>query len=108
MKSKLQLYPIVICVVLALASCGDDPILIEKLEQQKSEISRLKGEIALVQEKLKNLPRDVSSELAQEKQLHAERSAQVILLEAEVADLDARKLALQKEFDAYRVRYQVR
>jgi septal ring factor EnvC (AmiA/AmiB activator) len=108
MKSKLQLYPIITCLVFALASCGDDPVLVEKREQQKSEISRLKGEIALVQEKLKSLPPDVSSELAQEKQVYAEQSAQVALLEAEIADLDARKRALQKEFDAYRVKYQAK
>jgi predicted nucleic acid-binding Zn-ribbon protein len=94
--------------VLALVSCGDDPKMVEKREQQKSEITRLKGEIALIEEKLKSLPPDVSSELAEAKLVSAKQSAEVAGLESEVADLESRKRALQGEFDAYRVKYQVK
>lgn len=94
--------------VLALGSCGDDPKMVEKREQQKSEITRLKGEIALIEEKLKSLPPDMSAQLAEAKQLFTKQSAEATRLESGVADLDARKRALQTEFDAYRLKYQVK
>lgn len=93
---------------LALSSCGDDPKLVEKREKQKAEISHLKGEIALIDEKLKNLPPDVSAELAEAKQLAETQHAEVEKLEGEVATLDAKKRTLQKEYDAYRVKYQLK
>jgi chromosome segregation ATPase len=96
------------CSVLALGSCGDDPKMVEKRELQQSEITRLKGEIALIEEKLKSLPPDMSSELAEAKQVFTKQSAEAARLESEVADLDARKRALQNEFDTYRLKYQLK
>lgn len=102
--------PCYLAVLLTLfcASCSDDPKLVEKREQQKAEISRLKGELALIDEQLKSLPPDVSTDLAEAKQLSGKQSAEVAALETEVAALDAKKRALQKEFDAYQAKYRVR
>ncbi len=107
---KLILYPASLAILLSLSvtSCGDDPKLVEKREKQKAEIARLKGDLALVDEKLKNLPPDVSSELAEAKQLSAKQSAEVTALEAEVTALEARKRSLQDEFTAYQAKYQVK
>ena len=95
-------------LVLACTSCSDDPKLVEKREKQKAEISRLRGELALIEEKLKSLPPDVSADLAEAKQLAAKQSAEVTGLEAEVAALEAKKRSLQGEFEAYQAKYQVK
>lgn len=102
--------PCYLAVVASLfcASCSDDPKLVEKREQQKAEISRLKGELAMIEEQLKSLPPDVSADLAEAKQLSEKQSAEVAALETEVAALDSKKRALQKEFEAYQAKYRVK
>ena len=101
-------YSLVALLGFALASCGDDPKLVEKREKQRAEITKLKGEVALIEEKLKNLPPDVSSDLAEAKAASEKQTAEVAGLESEVAALEARKRSLQSEFDAYRAKYQVK
>ena len=103
--SRLFLLPFVIS--LTCLSCGkkEDPQLLEKREQQKVEIARLKGELALLEERLKNLPPDLTVELANTTEQVAQQAADVAKLESQAADLEARKRALQKEFDAYRAKY---
>ncbi len=89
-------------------SCSDDPELVEKREAQKSEIVRLKGELALIEEKLKNLPPDVSDELPAAKATAEKQAAEIVALEAEVDALENRKREIQAEFDTYRIKYQVK
>jgi len=108
MTSFLRPYPLVVLLALSCAACSDDPKLVEKREKQKAEISRLKGELALIDEKLQSLPPDVTADLAEAKQLSEKQSAEVAGLETELAALETRKRALQNEFDAYRVKYQVK
>lgn len=108
MKSHLFLYSLLVLFALSSSSCGDDPKMVEKREKQKAEITRLKGELALIDEKLKNLPPDVSSDLAEAQQLSEKQAAEVAGLEKEVAVLETRKRSLQNEFDAYRAKYQVK
>ena len=105
---RFSSYSIIALSIITLTSCGDDPKLVEKREKQKAEITRLKGEIALIEEKLKSLPADVSSDFAQAKQTAEKQNAEVERLESEVASLDAKKRSLQKEYDAYRIKYQVK
>ncbi len=95
-------------LAITCASCGEDPKMVEKREKQKAEISRLKGELSLIEERMKNLPPDVSSELAEAKKVSEKQSAEITALEAEVASLEAKKSALQSEYDAYQVKYQVK
>lgn len=97
-----------ILLALACASCGEDPKLVEKHEKQKAEVARLKGELALVEEKLKNMPADVSEDLEKAKKQSEDQAAEAAGLEKEIAALEARKRALQAEFDAYRAKYQVK
>lgn len=108
MRFSRYSYSLVALLALALASCGEDPKLVEKREKQRAEITKLKGEVALIEEKLKNLPPDVSSDLAEAKAASEKQNAEVAALESEVAALDARKRSLQGEFDAYRTKYQVK
>jgi len=100
--------PLIYLFALCCVSCSEDPKLVEKREKQKAEITRLKGELALIDEKLKNLPPDVSSELVEAKKLSEQQSAEVAVLESEVVGLESRKRALQSEFDAYQRKYEVK
>ena len=108
MKLFFRACSLAVLFSLSCASCGDDPKLVEKREKQKAEIIRLKGELALIDEKLKNLPPDVSADLAIARTLSEKQSAEVAGLETEVAALEAKKRSLQDEFDAYRAKYQVK
>lgn len=93
---------------LCFVSCKQDPALVEKREKQKTEITRLKGEIALMEEKLKQVPPDVSKELEAARKLSKEQVAEIERLDAEITGLQARKASLQQEFDNYRAKYQVK
>jgi Skp family chaperone for outer membrane proteins len=108
MTSPSPLHLLAAIVAISCASCGDDPKLVEQRDKQKAEITRLKGELALIDEKLKTLPPDVSDELAEAKKLSAKQTAEVEALQTEVAALEEKKSALQSEFDAYQVKYQAK
>ena len=107
MRSPSRFLILSLFISLSGLSCSkkEDPLLLEKREQQKTEIARLKGELALLEEKLKNLPPDVTAELETATKQAEQQAAEIAKLEAETAALEARKRALQKEFDAYRAKY---
>ena len=108
MNSLFRNGSLAILLTLGCASCSDDPKLVEKREKQKVELARLRGEIALLDEKLKNLPPDVTEQLAEAKQVSAKQAAEVASLEAEVIALEERKRTLESEFKAYQAKYQVK
>ena len=107
---KTTLFPASATVLSAMlfCSCGDDPALVEKRDKQRTEITRLKGEIALIEEKLKSMPPDVSGELESARKRSAEQMAEVETLEKEIAALETKKRAIQAEFDSYRAKYQLK
>lgn len=94
-------------VGLFLISCNDDPALVSKREQQKAEIARLEGEVALLSEKLSSLPPDRSNELADFKKKVELQTAELEKLEADIAALEAKKRILQNDFDSYKSKYPV-
>ena len=103
-------HPPSICLIsvlaaLACVSCGDDPLLVEKREKQKTEIARLRGELALLEEQLKAMPPDESKELAAAKKEAETQTADIADLEKQVAELTARKRSLEEEFAAYKAKY---
>jgi septal ring factor EnvC (AmiA/AmiB activator) len=89
-------------------SCGEDPKMVEKRDRQQAEITRLKGEIALIDEKLKSMPPDVGEELEAARKRTAEQTSTLAELEKEIAALEAKKRAIQTEFDSYRAKYQLK
>ena len=103
---RICIIPVIIAF--ACVSCGDDPQMVAKHEKQKAEVARLKGELALIEEKLKNMPPDVSEELDKAKKQADAQTAEVAKLEAEISELESRKRSLQDEFDKYRAKYQVK
>lgn len=100
--------PIILLVALFSVSCGDDPQLVAKREKQKAEITQLKGELALAEEKLKHLPPDISAQLADARKNSAQQAVEVERLETEIAKLEARKQSLQSEFETYQQKYQIK
>jgi peptidoglycan hydrolase CwlO-like protein len=105
----MKLFPrlLSLSACLILSSCGDDPELVKKREQQKAEIARLEGEVALLTEKLESLPPDRSNELADIKIKAESQAAEMEKLDAEIVGLEAKKRALENEFDAYKKKYPV-
>ena len=79
-----------------------------KREKQRAELSRLNGELALIEEKLKNMPPDVSEELEKVRKTEKEQTARISALETEINSLQERKRELQGEFDSYRAKYQLK
>lgn len=107
MKFSIRTCSVAMLIALCCTSCSD-PALVEKREKQKAEIARLRGELALVTEKLKNLPPDVSVQLAEAKKLSEKQTGEVTALETEIASLETKKKSLQSEFDAYKIKYQAK
>ena len=108
MKQTLSFTRVLLPIILALSSCGDPPELVAKREQQRAEIARLKGELEIMEEKLRNMPPDVSEELDEARKKAEKQTAEISGLEAEIKELQARKRTLQAEFDSYRAKYQVK
>lgn len=108
MKHLFRIPHIAVLTALACWSCGENSELVAKREKQRAEIARLKGELALVEEKLKHMPSDVSAELEEARKKEKEQTAEISSLETEIAELQARKRALQAEYDSYRANYQLK
>lgn len=90
-----------------LVSC-DSPELVAKRDKQALEITRLKGELQVLQEKLSSIPEDRSGELADLEVAAKEQKDELSKLEAEVAELEAKKQSIEKEFEDYKAKYVVR
>lgn len=105
----LRLLQVTACIgtCLFLSSCGDDPELVKKREQQKSEIARLEGEVALLTEKLSTLPPDRSNELADMKKKVEMQTAELEKLDTEIVALEAKKRILENDYEEYKKKYPV-
>ncbi len=97
-----------LCLALCSVSCKDNPELVEKSAAQRAEISRLELEIGLLEQKLKDTPPDVSSELKDLEELASQQTAVIGKLETELTDLRFRKKSVQEEFDRYKLTYRIK
>lgn len=93
---------------LLIAACGEDPELVRKRDEQRAEISKLEGELAVLQERLKDVPKDQSKDLTKLKADSEANREEIAKLEAEVAGLEKEKANLEKEFAAYQRKFAVR
>ncbi len=105
MKTYHLSFLLPLCMACFCPSCKENPKLVEERAKQKVEIARLKGDLAIIEEKLKNLPPDQSADLEKARKSAEEQTAEVAKLEAELSGLSARKRALQSEFDTYRAKH---
>jgi|GEM_PF-1976109 septal ring factor EnvC (AmiA/AmiB activator) len=90
-----------------IACCGDDPEQVKKREEQKKEIARLEGEVALLSEKLGAMPADRSKELAEIKEQTKQKKSELEQLTGEVEALEAKKRETSSAYDAYKKKYPV-
>lgn len=96
------------CFLLLACSCKENPELVRKREEQRAEIKRLQGELAVVEEKLKDIPPDRTKELVIAKGEADAQASEIETLEKEVATLDAKKKELEAKFADYRRKYPVK
>ncbi len=92
-------------IFLACASCKDDPDLVAKRDRQGIEIARLQGEVALAQERIKNMPEDMGDELTVAETQLQELALEANRLDSEIAELQGRKAELERDFAAYKEKY---
>lgn len=90
------------------SSCRENPEKIIIREKQKIELAKLKGEIAIMEEKIKNLPPDSTDDLARTRKELIATNNEITQLQQEINQLEATKKALQEDFDKYRLKYQVK
>lgn len=100
-------YSSLLLFALALCSC-ENPELARKRDKQALEISRLKGELAMTEEQLKGVPQDRSEEFIDIQATAKKQQEELSALEAEVADLELKKQAIEKEFEDYKAKYVIR
>jgi len=93
---------------LSFSSCGDDPELVRKREEQKAEIRRLDGELKVLQEKISQIPADKTNELSKLKQDSELQKDQIESLEEEIASLQTKKAEIEKAHEAYKRKYIIR
>jgi septal ring factor EnvC (AmiA/AmiB activator) len=99
------LFLTVAAISLSGVSCGEDPALVRKRDEQRAEITKLESELALLKEKLKDLPEDRSKELAAAKAKAAAQAEDLARLETEIAAMEKEKSELEKKFSDYRSKY---
>jgi len=92
----------------ASVSCGDDPELVRQRDEQKAEIRKLEGELAILQERMEQAPPDRGADLARLKEEASRNQQEIEVLETEVAELEKRKAEIDAGHQAYRRKYVVR
>ncbi len=99
---------LIITLCFAVISCGDDPELVAKRDQQQAELRRLEGELMLLEQKLDKPPPDRREDLeALEAQIARDR-AEIASLEEQVPELEARRRELELELQQYQRDYPLR
>src|SRR5690606_33318687 len=94
-------------LAVVLTSC-ESPELARKRDKQNLEITRLRNELALTEEKLKEVPEDRSSELLEIEATAKAQQDEIGQLETEVAELEVKKKAIEKELADYKSKYVIR
>lgn len=104
---KLIPFLIVAAFGAVLSSC-DSPELVRKRDQQALEITKLKGELSVVEERLKDIPPDRTEDLSVIEQEAKTQQEEITKLEGEIKDLEAKKESVEKEFQEYKRKYVIR
>ena len=108
MKPHCPIILPLLLTALLCASCKEDPKLVEERSKQKVEIARLKGDLDMITEKVRNLPPDMSADLEKARKTEEEQAAEEKKLEDEVSKVMAQKRTLQAEFDAWRAKHSMK
>jgi septal ring factor EnvC (AmiA/AmiB activator) len=89
-------------------ACSEDSELVKKHGEQEVELAKLRGELALIEEQIKNMPQDQSAEVKKFKEKQSKLETELNVLDSEVAKLEAEKKKLERDYEEYRRRYVVR
>lgn len=95
-------------LTVASVSCGDDPELVRQRDEQKAEIRKLEGELAILQERMEQAPPDRGADLQRMKEEASQNQREIEALESEIAELEKRKAEIDAGHQAYRRKYVVR
>jgi len=106
MKSTI-LFSVAAISATLLSSC-DSPEMVRKRDQQAMEITKLKGELAVLEERLKDIPPDRATDLAAIETEAKTQQEEINKLEGEIKDLTEKKESVQKEFEEYKRKYVIR
>ncbi len=90
-----------------LCSC-DSPEAVRKRDQQALEITKLRGELAVLEERLKSLPPDRTADLSAIEEETKKQQEEITKLEGEIKDLEAKRESVKKEFEEYKRKYVIR
>lgn len=103
-------HPLLVAIAFSmpLISCNEDPELIRKRGEQEAEIAKLKGELAIMDERLKFMPDDKTVELEEAKHETKKLEEEHERLVAEVAGLEEESKKIQREYEEYKRKYVVR
>lgn len=88
-------------------SCGDDPVLVKKRQEQKLEIARLEGELLILNEQLKGLPADRTVELTELKKKLDTQTLELEQLEQEIIKLEKDKRDAEQQFEDFKKKYPI-
>lgn len=97
-----------LAAVMAMVSACDSKEALKKRDDQALELTKLKAELAIIEEQIKDVPEDRTKELAAIEEETKAQEAEITKLEGEIKDLETRKATVQKEFDDYKKKYVVR
>ncbi len=103
-RTQTQVLLLVLPVFFAV-SCKDDPELIRKRDEQRLEIGKLEAELAVLDDRLDNAPEDRSEELKALRERTEQNRTEIAELEKELADLSAKRRAMEGEFSSYKAKY---
>jgi chromosome segregation ATPase len=103
----MHLRPVCLLLSLLLVSCGDDPALVKKRQEQKNEIARLEGENQLLLEQLGSLPENRATELKEIEAKTQKQTTELEQLELEISQLEIKKRTLQQDFESYQRQYPI-
>jgi|GEM_PF-3555950 len=108
MKSSFFPKFILSLLVSIFSSCKRDEASANKIQKQDSEIARLRGEIAIIEEEINNFPPDVGAILEESKKINKRQSEEIANLEKDIFELDKRKNDLQNQYEIYRAKYKIK
>jgi septal ring factor EnvC (AmiA/AmiB activator) len=85
-----------------------DEEMVNKIQKQKVEITRLRDEIAVIEDEIKNFPPNIEAKLEESKKTNKRQSEEVARLEESIIELNRREIDLQNQYKIYCAKYKVR
>lgn len=106
-KMKPRISHILLLSLIALTSCGGDPQLVKKRQEQNHEIARLEGELEMLQENLRRFPADCTTELDQMKETVKKQIEELEELENQMQQMEQKTRKAQEELERYQKNYPI-